>query len=80
MSQVERSSVAPSRAQALFRRGEGSPRESCLGRSLPRLNCAALRDDARTQIQTEQFFTPVSVGSRVCQSGYGAPGFTIRIS
>ena len=51
MSQVERSSVAPSRAQALFRRGEGSPRESCLGRSLPRLNCAAVWDDAMSMTQ-----------------------------
>jgi len=41
---LEPSSVASSRAEPFFRRSEGSPRKLCLGRSLPRLKYAAVRD------------------------------------
>jgi hypothetical protein len=56
----ELSSVASSRAERLHFRlhfkspgGRGISLKSCLGRSLPRLNYAAVRDDARAKAQPE---------------------------
>jgi hypothetical protein len=64
LSSVASSRAEPSSIEEKPRRREDIPKELCLGRSLPRLNYAAVRDDARAQIQTETL-RKSGLGSRV---------------